>query len=148
MVSQAVDFSALKVQQTIQIPWSCGISYEGIVYIEKWNVFAFGCQNDQEKHSIGLYDLGAERIISSLHKIHQSYIVNVIWIDHKNYLLTGSFDCTIRVFGVSDHGRTLRALHVFRGHTDLVRCLKYIPDENLLVSAGYDTNIKLIFKFN
>ena len=90
-----------------------------------------------------MYDLSTKSISASVRGVHRIWIINVIWIDHKNYLLTGSNDFTIRVFKASHQGRSLRAIHIFKGHTNHVRSLRYIENQNLLVSAGYDANIKL-----
>ena len=137
------DLSKLKVKEIVQIPRSNGVSYEALAYIPKWNLIAFGCQDDF-KHSVGLYDLDARRTTSSIHDIHHEIINNVLWIDHKNYLLTGSNDSTIRVFRVSNWGRTLQAIHKLRGHKNCVRHIKYLDDENVLASIGYDANIRLL----
>ena len=136
------NFSKPKVKEIVQISINNGISYEALAYIAKWNLIAFGC-NDGSRYSVGLYDLNARMTASSIRGVHNESINNVLWIDRKNYLLTGSNDSIIRMFRVSDQGRTLQAIHKFRGHTDRVKCIKYIVDENVLVSIGYDINIKL-----
>ena len=140
-----LDFPKLKAEEVIRIPRSTGVSYEGLAYIAKWNVVAFGSRDhiDSRQYSIGLYDLVFKKTLSVVRCIHKGMINNVLWIDHKNYLLTGSDDFSIRVFRASNEGRNLQAIRKFRGHTDCVRLLSYIEDENILVSAGYDINIKL-----
>ena len=136
------NFSKPKVKEKFQIPHSKGIGYEALAFVAKWNLIAFGCKDDN-KYSVGLYDLDSKSTVSSVRYVHGVVINNVLWIDHKDYLLTGSNDSTIRIFRVSNQGRALQAIHRFRGHTDCVRCIKYIHDENVLVSIGYDVNIKL-----
>jgi len=49
----------------------------------------------------------------------------------------------IKVFAVSNQGKTIRPITTFRGHTNLVRCIKYLDGEDLLVSAGDDAGIKV-----
>ena len=136
------DFSKLKVKETIQIPLSSGLSYGALTHIAKWNLVAFGSR-DGSIYSVGLYDLDAKRLKSSICDIHNNAINSVLWIDNKNYLITASDDSIIRIFRASDYGRALQAIRKFRGHTDFVRCIKYIHQENVLVSIGYDANIKI-----
>ena len=136
-----LDFSQLKVQEKFEIPWSTRLEPGAITYISKWNAIAFGCKDDSN-YSIGLYNLETKRIISSIRSIHQGSIINVIWVDHKDYLLTGSFS-TIKVSRVYNEGKTMQVIHTLRGFKGQVRCLKYIESENLLVSAGSEANIKL-----
>ena len=139
---EAVDFTNLKVSEELQIPWSGGVASSAFAYIAKWDVLAFACR-DGPKYSVGLYDLVAKNVSASVRSITPKLIVNVVWIDHKNYLLAGSDDSTIRVFKASNQGSTLRTIHTIRGHTQPVRSLKYIESERMLISAGYDTNAKL-----
>ena len=136
------NFSQPKVKEIVKIPHSNGVGYEALTYIDKWNLIAFGC-NHEFKYSVGLYDLDARTTTTIIPNVHNRTINNVVWIDHKNYLLTGSNDSFIRIFRASDQGRTLQAIHTFRGHTDCVRYIKYIHDENVLLSIGYDANIRL-----
>jgi WD40 repeat protein len=49
----------------------------------------------------------------------------------------------IKIFGVSNQGKSIKQLATFRGHTNLVRCIKYIETEDVLVSAGDDPDIKV-----
>ena len=126
------------MSEELNIPWSGGVASSAFAYIPKWDTFAFACK-DGPKYSVGLYDLITKDVSASVRSITTELIVNVIWIDHKNYLLAGSDDSTIRVFKASNQGRTLKIIHTLRGHTQPVRSLKYIESENMLVSAGYDT---------
>ena len=105
-------------------------------------MFAFGCE-ENHRSSVGLYDLSTKIISASVRGAHEQGINNVIWIDHKNYLLTGSFDFTIRVFKAFHQGKSLRPIHIFKGHTNVVASMRYIKNEKLLVSTGYDADIKL-----
>ena len=139
---ESADFSKLKIQEIVQIPRSSGVGYEALAYIAKWNVVAYGCKDDRQR-SVGLYDLGIKKTVSSIRFVHQDIINNVLWIDDENFLLTGSNDSIIRIFKASEQGRKLHAIHIFRGHTDHVRYIKYIQDKRIFISAGYDVNIKL-----
>ena len=140
---EAPDFSKLKVKEMIRIPQGGGVEYEALAHIAKWNLIAFGCEDNNRRVYLGLYDLDAKRLKSSICDVRNDTINNVLWIDHKNYILTGSSDSNIRIFRASDYGRVLQAVHTFRGHTYSVRYIKYIPQENVLVSIGHDVNIKL-----
>jgi len=57
--------------------------------------------------------------------------------------VTCSNDTKIKVFTVKDNGASLKNVATFRGHTNLVRCIKYLDTEDLLVSAGDDPDIKI-----
>jgi len=58
-------------------------------------------------------------------------------------IITCSNDMKIKVYAASNQGKTLRSIATFRGHTNLVRCIKYLEGEDLLVSAGDDPDIKV-----
>ena len=85
---EAVDFFKLRVQDNFKIPWGDGIHNEAFAFITKWNVLAFG-SIDGNTHSIGLYDLRVKKIIASARGVHRNWIVNLLWIDKKNCLITG-----------------------------------------------------------
>ena len=136
------DFSKLQVRETFQIPWSNGVASTALAYIDKWDILAFACR-DGQKYSVGLYDITFKRLLANIRGICNDWIVSVIWVDPKNYMVTGSKDSTVRVFRVSDHGNTLQAVYTLRGHTLSVGSLKYINNENMLISAGYDADIKV-----
>ena len=66
------------------------------------------------------------------------------------WLVTGSGDCTIRLWkmsmdvgGVSGDGVIAAPTAVFRGHTDTVRSVAYIPSLSMLVSGSHDTFVKV-----
>ena len=118
-----------------------GIIYKAITYIEKWNVLAFGCRDGLE-HSVSLCNFQDKSILASVHDVHQGWIANVVWIDEKNYLLTGSLDYSLRIFRASNRGHILQAIHTLRGHSLQLRSLIYIKNEDMLVTAGKDANIK------
>ena len=69
----------------------------------------------------------------------------------ERWLVTGSGDCTIRLWkllstdaeGVSGKGVTAAQAAVFRGHTDTVRSVAYIPSLSMLVSGSHDTFVKV-----
>ena len=136
------DFSKLNVRKKLLIPWSGGVGAGAIVYIKKWNALGFGCIKGTN-YSVGLYDLKTNKVSASVDSIHRNFIANVLWIELKNYLVTGSDDSTIRVFRVSNEGTKILPIKIIRGHTQAVRCLKYLESEDLLVTAGMDADIKL-----
>ena len=76
--------------------------------------------------------------MSSTENIHKKCINHVIWVEKWNSIVTCSNDTKIKVFGVSDQGKTLKNLTIFS-----VRCIKYLENYDLLVSAGEDPNIKV-----
>ena len=136
------DFSKLKIQDKLSFSCGSGLTVDSFAYIEKWCVVAFGYK-DCSKFSVGLYDLEAKRPLATLRELHRGRIISIVWIDHKNYLITGSDDSVIRVYRVYNKGIHLEPIHRFIGHKSGVRCLRYVPKQDLLISTGHDTNIKL-----
>lgn len=137
-----VDFFNLKVKTNYSIPASEGVLYEACAFIPKWNVLAVGFRKNQQG-SLGLYNIKSHELVSSTENVHKRWINHVIWVEKWNCIVTCSNDTKIKVFGVGDEGRTLKTLTTFRGHTNLVRCIKYLENHDLLVSAGDDTDIKV-----
>lgn len=139
---QPLNFTKLKVKTTYSIPNSEGVLYEACAFIPKWKLLAVGFRKNQQG-SLGLYSLENHELVNSVSNIHSRWINHVVWVDKRDYVVTCSNDMKIKVFAVSDQGRNVRLISTFRGHSNLVRCIKYLEPENMLVSAGDDPDIKL-----
>ena len=128
LMFKPLDFSKLEVEETAEIPQNNGVGHEALAYIAKWDVVAFGTRVSISSYNfVGLYNLAFRKTLSVTSFIHQAIINNLLWIDHKNYLLTGSDDSTIRIFRASNDGKTLQAIHKFRGYKDSVRTSQVHP---------------------
>ena len=137
-----VDFFKLKVKASNSIPASEGVLYEACAFIPKWKILAVGFRRNQQG-SLGLYNLENHELVSNAINVHKRWINHVIWIEKWNCIVTCSNDTKIKIFSVSEQGKKLKALSTFRGHTNLVRCIKYLEQDDLLVSAGDDPDIKV-----
>lgn len=137
-----MDFFKLKVKTSYSIPASEGVLYEACAFIPKWKLLAVGFRKNQQG-SLGLYNLESHELASSAYNVHKRWINHVIWVEKRNFVITCSNDMKIKVFAASDQGKTLKSIATFRGHTNLVRCIKYLEGEDLLVSAGDDPDIKV-----
>jgi len=142
MALKPIDFSKLKIKASIPIPASEGVLYEACAFIPKWKILAVGFRKNQQG-SLGLFNLETQEVVSTACDVHTRWINHVIWLDKRNLIVTCSNDMKIKVFAVSNQGKSLKEIATFRGHTNLVRCIKYIEEEDLLVSAGDDTDLKL-----
>lgn len=142
MALKPIDFSKLKIKTTIPIPASEGVLYEACAFIPKWKTLAVGFRKTQQG-SLGLFNLDSQELASVAPDVHKRWINHVIWLEKRNFIVTCSNDMKIKVFAVSNEGKKLKEVATFRGHTNLVRCIKYIDEEDLLVSAGDDPDIKL-----
>jgi len=139
---QPINFFKLKVKASYSIPCSEGVLYEACAFIPKWKVLAVGFRKNQQG-SLGLYNLESHELISSSANVHKKWINHVIWVEKRNYIVTCSNDMKIKVFAVLNHGKSIKPIATFRGHTNLVRCIRYLDTEDLLVSAGDDADIKV-----
>lgn len=137
-----LDFFKLKVKTSYSVPASEGVLYEACAFIPKWKILAVGFRKTQQG-SIGLYDMGSHELVSTIDNVHKRWINHVIWVEKRNYIVTCSNDMKIKIFSVGDQGKRLTSITTFRGHTNLVRCIKYLDNDDLLVSAGDDPDIKL-----
>lgn len=137
-----IDFLKLKVRQSYSMPASEGVLYEACAFIPKWKLLAVGFRKNQQG-SLGLFDLNSQEVISTADNVHKRWINHVIWVDKWNYIVTCSNDTKIKVFAVAGQGKQIKPITTFRGHSNLVRCIKYLDEENLLVSAGDDPDIKI-----
>jgi len=137
-----IDFFKLKVRSSHSIAASEGVLYEACAFIPKWKLLAVGFRKNQQG-SLGLFDMESQDLISSSDNVHKRWINHVIWVESRNMIVTCSNDTKIKVFAVQKEGKEIKALTTFRGHTNLVRCIKYLDQEDLLVSAGDDPDIKI-----
>jgi len=139
---QPMNFFKLKVKTSYSIPCSEGVLYEACAFIPKWKLLAVGFRKNQQG-SLGLYSLENHELVSTAANVHTKWINHVVWVEKLSLIVTCSNDMKIKVFAVTNEGKTIRPLVTFRGHTNLVRCIKYLEGEDLLVSAGDDANIKV-----
>jgi len=137
-----LDFFKLKVKTSYTMPSSEGVLYEACAYIPKLKALAIGYRKNQQG-SLGLYSLENQDLVSSIENVHKRWINHVIWVEKWNAIVTCSNDTKIKVFSVKDDGAEMKNVATFRGHTNLVRCIKYLDSEDLLVSAGDDPDIKI-----
>jgi len=137
-----LDFFKLKVNSTYSVPASEGVLYEACAFIPKWKLLAVGFRKNQQG-SLGLYDMNSHELVSTVSNVHKRWINHVIWIEKRNIIVTCSNDMKIKVFSVRDQGRDLKEVVTLRGHTNLVRCIKYLEHDDMLASAGDDPDIKL-----
>jgi len=137
-----LDFFKLKVKTSYSVPASEGVLYEACSFIPKWKLLAVGFRKNQQG-SLGLYNLESHELVSTVSNVHKRWINHVVWVERRNYIVTCSNDMKIKIFAVRDQGKQLKAISTFRGHTNLVRCIKYLDNDDLLVSAGDDPDIKL-----
>jgi len=139
---QPMNFFKLKVKNSYSIPSSEGVLYEACAFIPKWKLLAVGFRKNQQG-ALGLYNLESHELVSTISNVHTKWINHVVWVEKWNYIITCSNDMKIKVFAVSNQGKTIRPLATFRGHTNLVRCIKYLDQDDLFASAGDDANIKI-----
>jgi len=137
-----VDFFKLKVKTSYNMPASEGVLYEACAYIPKLKMLAVGYRKNQQG-SLGLYNLENQEVVTSIENVHKRWINHVIWVEKWNAIVTCSNDTKIKVFIVKEDGSSMKSVATFRGHTNLVRCIKYLDSEDLLVSAGDDPDIKI-----
>jgi len=138
----AVDFSRLKLDSTFKLALSEGVLYEASDFIPHLNLLALGYRKGQQG-SLALWDIGQNKLLQTAKEIHKKWINHVIWVEQKNFIVTCSNDTKIKVFAVRNKGHLLKEIATFRGHKNLVRCVKYIPEEDILISAGDDPNLKV-----
>jgi len=139
---QPIDFFKLKIKTSYSIPLSEGVLYEACAFIPKWKLLAVGFRKNQQG-SLGLYNLENHELVGTAYNVHNKWINHVIWVEKMNYIVTCSNDMKIKVFVALNQGKTIKPIASFRGHTNLVRCIRYLDTEDLLVSAGDDPDIKV-----
>jgi WD40 repeat protein/S1-C subfamily serine protease len=70
---------------------------------------------------------------------HSNGIWSVAFSPDERQILTGSHDCTVRLWDVA----TGRQLRVFQGHTDHVKGVAFLPDGVRGISGGDDDTLRL-----
>jgi len=141
---KVVDYNKLKIDYCFKIPGSQGVGLDASAYMNGWNILAVGYKEDG-KGSLALWDLKRHKIVATLKDIHTKVIIHVVWVPSKSLLVTCAHDTLIKAFRVRLVEGNVKLEHrgTLRGHTDWIRCLSFIEDEQLLVSAGTAPNLKL-----
>lgn len=70
---------------------------------------------------------------------HQEAVAAVAYSPDGQFLATGSFDKTIKLWDA----KTLKEIKTFSGHTDLVLTLAFSPDGSRLISGSQDNTVKV-----
>ena len=91
-----------------------------------------GFQDLYESTCLGIYSLETRSIVGQLDDVHLQPINHLKWIEPAGYLVSCSNDMSINIFTLQDRGRQIRKVRTFLGHTDEIRCLKYLEREDLL----------------
>jgi WD40 repeat protein len=70
---------------------------------------------------------------------HNSSVYSVAWSPDSNYLATGSWDNTAKIW----NAKTGTLLHTLIGHHGTVRSVAWSPDGNYLATGSYDRTAKI-----
>lgn len=93
--------------------------------------------DDNEQYHLSVYDLENKKLHHRL-KSHRSYITQAIFLSEKNHVATSSWDCSVRVWDISD-AQALRRFMV--GQAKLI-CLQEYKNKFIL-SGGENGNINV-----
>ncbi|NJS41979.1 hypothetical protein HC766_06885 [Candidatus Gracilibacteria bacterium] len=70
---------------------------------------------------------------------HTQAIRSIAFSPDNQTLVSGSWDCTIRLWEIS----TGQCFKILRGHTDPVAAVAFSPDGSAIASASYDCTVRL-----
>jgi WD40 repeat protein len=70
---------------------------------------------------------------------HQQRVFDCVYSTDGQYLLTGGFDNTVRLW----ESNTGREIHCYVGHTEAVRRVAIAPDARLAASASFDKSVRV-----
>lgn len=98
------------------------------------DVFACGTSEGD----LGVWRVSTGRVIKRILKAHGAGITSLQWSDDAQTLLTTSYDCTARLFGVKS-GRVLKE---FRGHQSHVNKAAFTPN-NTVTTISSDGSVKI-----
>ncbi|UUM20726.1 NACHT domain-containing protein [Mycoavidus sp. SF9855] len=77
---------------------------------------------------------------------HRNRVSSVAFSGDSNWLVSGSWDNTVRLWSVSDNNRSL--VHTYSEHKDWVISVAFSEDSKWLASGSYDKTVKLWNVFN
>lgn len=79
--------------------------------------------------------------IIATYRGHTMRVTAVAWSPDGKYIVSGSLDKTVRVWGVnpSDHVQPF----IYRGHSDGVAAVAWSPDSQRIVSGAYDKTVQI-----
>ena len=92
----------------------------------------------QEDGTILLYDLTAGRTLQNF-RLHRSDCRSIRFSHDSNYLLTGSYDCTVSIMHLAGNLEANVPKHyTVAEHTDKVIQCRWHPTENIFLSSSAD----------
>ena len=74
---------------------------------------------------------------------HTEIIMAVSFSPDGKTVITGSGDCTTKLWDVSTKHRENRLLRTFKGHKDVITSLKFNPDGRIIVTGSQDNTAKI-----
>ena len=109
-------------------------------FIPKFKLVASAIARDYIHGVVDLVDVLSQKVVKVINSGYRK-VSQMLWIEQKNYLIICYDNGSAQVLLLWNGGTKLKVIATLRGHQLRINSLKYIEQENLLLTTGSDPYI-------
>ena len=141
MGHKPMNFFSLNTGYSITLTAEAEVESVASTFIPKFGLLAEALKMTST-YDVHLLDITTQKVVKKI-KCGTASVSQILWIDPKNYLILCFSVGVIVVLRLSDGGKTAKVIAKLREHRSKINSIKYIENEDVLISVGLDGYIVL-----